>query len=245
MANDVTTLVSRLILPEAPMRIKLLGDSITHGVGGTGFQQNGEPITAGFARNPDGYCFANLFRDHMEKQYGCQVINNACTGTTIEFILQHFDALVDSSDDLVICTIGTNNRHQPHSTGPRRSRREQLERVYGFITQLQQKFTDGGKDIIFMANIPASAKNERDGEAYWRIIHMNDIHDLYVKASSEFGFPLIELYTLFLDYCRDHRLRVEDLLKDGLHPNDAGYTVMYHLILKELGIAEKVPGAEF
>ena len=35
-----------------PVKIKLLGDSITHGVGGTGFQQNGEHIVGDFYRNP-------------------------------------------------------------------------------------------------------------------------------------------------------------------------------------------------
>ena len=69
------------------VRIKLLGDSITHGVGGTGFNQNGYHFINGYARNPDGYCWANTFRDYMEDKFQCSVINNACTGTTIEFII--------------------------------------------------------------------------------------------------------------------------------------------------------------
>ena len=245
MNREVAKVFSKVILPERKIRIKLLGDSITHGFGGTGFKQDGDFIVTKYHRNPNGYCWAKLFKDYMEANFDCEVVNNGCSGTTVGFITEHFDELVDPQDDIILCTIGTNNRHQRFDAGPKRTRREQLERVYGFITQLQQKFKDAGKDVIFMANIPASAKNERDGKDYWRILHMNDIHDLYVKASLEFGFPLIELYTLFLDYCRDHGLQVDDLLADGLHPNDAGYEVMYRLILKELGIAEKVPGGEF
>ena len=37
-------------------KIKLLGDSITHGVGGTGYCTNGEVIVDNYARNPNGYC---------------------------------------------------------------------------------------------------------------------------------------------------------------------------------------------
>lgn len=245
MNREAAKIFSKVILPDRKVRIKLLGDSITHGFGGTGFKQDGEFIATKYHRNPNGYCWAKLLKDYMEENFDCEVVNNGCSGTVIQFIIEYFDTLVDPEDDIIICTIGTNNRHQPLSAGPRRSKREQMERVYGFITQLQRKFRDAGKDVIFVANVPASAKNERDGNDYWRVIHMNDIHDLYVKASLEFGFPLIDLYTLFLGYCREHDLQVEDLLGDGLHPNDAGYEVMYRLILGELGIAEKVPGAEF
>ena len=39
--------------PDKHSRIKLLGDSITHGVGGTGFNQNGYAFIDKYARNPD------------------------------------------------------------------------------------------------------------------------------------------------------------------------------------------------
>ena len=48
------------------LRIKLLGDSITHGVGGTGFCQDGEPIVQNFARNPNGFCWAKLLKEYLE-----------------------------------------------------------------------------------------------------------------------------------------------------------------------------------
>lgn len=45
-------------------KIKLVGDSITHGQGGTGFAQNGEYIASVFGnkyyRNPNGYCWAKI-----------------------------------------------------------------------------------------------------------------------------------------------------------------------------------------
>ena len=146
-----------------PLRIKLLGDSITHGVGGTGFDQNGEPITEGFARNPDGYCWANLFKKRMEEVLPCEVINNACTGTNIEFVIARFEELVSPHDDLVLCAIGTNNRHQFFADEPKKTREKMAEDFSGNIEILYGKFKEAGVPVIFIANIPASEENERDG----------------------------------------------------------------------------------
>ena len=111
MLDCAEKIINNILKSKENVKIKLLGDSITHGVGGTGFEQDGQRITDGFARNPNGYCWAKLFKEYMEKKYNCTVINNACTGTNIQFIIERFDELV-KDDDLVICTIGTNNRHR-------------------------------------------------------------------------------------------------------------------------------------
>lgn len=240
MSKEIAKIMSKVILAERTIRIKLLGDSITHGVGGTGFEQNGEAIVEGFARNKDGYCWAKLFKEHMERQYDCIVTNNACTGTTTEFVIENFEQLVDVDDDIVICTIGTNNRHQYFSDAPKHTKREHMEIFYENIIKLYDKFKEVGKDVIFVANIPTAAENEKDGEDFWRIFHMNDVNDLYMKASTVCGFPLISMYWSFLEYCELKGITVDSLLADGLHPNDNGYDVMFRLMLKELGIGQKL-----
>ena len=249
MNTEVAKIFSRVVLSEKKLRIKLLGDSITHGVGGTGFNQDGERINDKFARNPNGYCWAKLFKEHLESQYNCEVVNNGCTGTSIEYVIAHFDELVDAEDDIILCTIGTNDRHQYLMNTPVLDRKRWMEKFYRNLSTLQQMFKDAGKTVVFMANIPASAKNEEDNltceKPYIRFFHINDLCDMYTKASFEFGFPLIRLYTLFLDYCEEHCLTVDELLADGLHPNDKGYEVMYRLILGETGLARKVPDAAY
>ena len=220
----------------AGANIKLLGDSITHGVGGSGFMQNGEHIVENFARNKDGFCWAKLFSEKMEKDYGARVINNACTGTRIEFVINHLDALVDGDDDLVICTIGTNNRHQYMKNGPKRSREELAEEFYRNILKLNGMLVDKGKRVVFVANIPASVQNEKDGADFWRIIHMNDINDIYKRASETAGFSFISMYDLMTDYITRNGVELDSLLRDGLHPNDEGYRVMFGLICGALGI---------
>lgn len=239
MDTAVAKIMSKLILADKTVHVKLLGDSITHGVGGTGFMQNGEPIVAGFSRNPDGYCWAKKFKDYAESHFDCTVTNNGCTGTRIQFVINNFETLVDDEDDIIICTIGTNNRNQYFKDGPKRERDEMLREFYDNILKLYDKFKETGKDVIFVANIPASAENEKDGPDYWRILNMNDINDLYMKASVECGFPLISMYSLFIEDCERRGVNFESLLSDGLHPNDEGYDVMFRLLMKEFGFEIK------
>ena len=237
MKETPAQLLSRLLSTRSPLQIKLLGDSITHGVGGSGFCQNGEPIVTRFRRNPDGYCWAKLFKRAMEAHYSCTVINNACTGTGIQYPIKYFDTLVAQEDDLVLCTIGTNNRHQMFTDGPKRSREEQGEMLYRWIEELYALFQAKNKPVIFLANIPASQKNERDGKDYWRILHMDDVDAIYQRASEKLGFPLIRLYPLFWEVCEGKEEKLNALLADGLHPNDQGYDVMFRLITRELGLS--------
>lgn len=235
-AKDV---INNALKSDKPIKIKLLGDSITHGVGGTGFDQDGYSFTSGFARNTKGYCWAKRFKEHMEEKYNCIVTNNACTGTNIRFVIERFDELVQGGD-LVICTIGTNDRHRYEEEGPKPTREEWGNRFYSSLTELYKMFKTKNIKVIFMANIPASAENELDGDCggqrYWRVLHMDDINALYKKGAEEFGYPMISMYDLFTDYCDKNAIEIDSLLDDGLHPNDKGYDVMFELLIKELKV---------
>jgi len=236
MNTQVKEIFERVKASEKTVHIKLLGDSITHGVGGTGFEQNGAHIVENFYRSPYGYCWAKRFKEHMEAHYNCTVTNNACTGTKIEFVLEHFDELVDEKDDVVICTIGTNNRHRYFKDGPKPEREVFGEAFYQNVLKLHQRFKESGKDYVLIANIPANAKNEVDGADFWRVLHMDDIDGFYKKASSACGFAFVSMYDLFSTYCAEHDVALDSLLCDGLHPNNDGYDVMFSLLAKEFGV---------
>ncbi|MBO4262323.1 MAG: SGNH/GDSL hydrolase family protein [Clostridia bacterium] len=234
--NENITTFKEDVLSGKKLKIKLLGDSITHGVGGSGFEQNGESIVAGFSRNPDGYCWAKLFKDYLEENYNCEVLNNACTGTDVGFTINNFNALVDADDDYVICAIGTNNRHQYKVDRVKKSREEFSEVLYGEMVRLADKFKAAGKRVIFIANIPASPENECDGRDYYRILNMGDINSLYKRLQTEKGISLISLYDLFNEYLQNNGMEINSLLCDGLHPNDEGYKVIFDLLKNALGI---------
>ena len=236
MQKDVADIFASVLKEKSNPKIKLLGDSITHGVGGTGWNQNGEPIVTGWAQSPDGYSWANLFRDYMKEKYGATVVNKACTGTDVHFVIQHFSELVDRDDDLIICTIGTNNRHRHFDGGERPQKEIFLQQLYDKIKVMYGLFENTGIPTVFVANIPASEKNEQDGADYWRILHMSDINDSYKRLARECGANVLSLYDLFSDYCRKNDRCVDDLLCDGLHPNDKGYALIFDLLVNAFGI---------
>lgn len=217
-------------------KIKLLGDSITHGVGGSGWEQNGNAIVDEFKESPDSYCWANLFRDYMKEKYNATVVNKACTGTTVDFVMDKLSVLVESDDDIIVCTIGTNNRHKYFSDGEKPLREDFLKEFQSKIKKMYSMFVDTGIPTILVANIPAAAKNELDGEDYWRILHMSDINESYKKLSAECEAAVFSLYDAFSDYCKGKGHSVDELLCDGLHPNDKGYKVMFDLIIDAFGV---------
>ena len=120
--------------------------------------------------------------------------------------------------------------------GPKRSREELAEEFYRNILKLNGMLVDKCKRVVFVANIPASVQNEKDGADFWRIIHMNDINDIYKRASETAGFSFISMYDLMTDYITRNGVELDSLLRDGLHPNDEGYRVMFGLICGALGI---------
>ena len=232
--KEPVTVLHHILKSKRNPKIKLLGDSITHGVGGSGWEQNGTVIYKDYAQSPNSFCWANLLRDYMKEKYGATVVNNGCTGTTVEFVTRHIPELVDPDDDLIICTIGTNNRHQYFADGEKPAREAFLAALYEKIAHMYGAFCDKGIPTIFVANIPASEQNEKDGEDYWRILRMSDINDCYKRLAREHGACVLSLYDLVSAYCKKNGVSIDALLCDGLHPNDDGYRVMFDLLVKAL-----------
>ena len=235
-AEKIAAIFEGVLQNKTNPKIKLLGDSITHGVGGTGWEQIGEVIVEGWAESPNGYCWANLLRDYMKEKYNATVVNKACTGTTVDFVMEHFSTLVDKDDDLIVCTIGTNNRHQYFADGEKTPRDAFLQAFYGKIVRMHKMFRECGIPTILVANIPAAAQNELDGPDYWRILHMDDINDSYKKLAQEYDATVFSMYDAFSDYCKAQNIAVDALLCDGLHPNDTGYRVMFDLLVEAFSL---------
>lgn len=236
MQKNVAAIFACVLKEKTNPKIKLLGDSITHGVGGTGWEQKGNVIVEGWAESPDGYSWANLLRDYMKEKYGAVVVNKACTGTKVEFVMEHFSELVEDDDDLIVCTIGTNNRHRFFESGEKPDREVFLSVLYEKMKVMYGMFENIKIPTIFVANIPASEKNEQDGVNYWRILHMSDINDSYKRLAQECGATVLSMYDLFLDHCRENHCSVDDFLNDGLHPNDKGYKLMFDLLVRAFEI---------
>lgn len=228
-SNKVKNIISRVFYKDKHTTIKLIGDSITHGMGGEGYQEDGEVIGTFFGReykrNIHGYCWANLFKEYMEEKFNCEVINNGVSGVSSSVLNQSFDTLVSNTDDIIICMIGTNDRNNETSL----TLEANLKEIY-------RKCKNAGKGIIFMASIPSSVANDAEEG---RVFKMEDINHTIAKVCNSLGVEFINIYQDFLDYCFYTNTSVDSLLADGLHPNNKGYLIMYKIICRNLGIAIK------
>ena len=227
--------IARIFDKSKHTNIKLVGDSITHGQGGTGFKQDGEVIGTFFndeyRRNPNGHCWANSFRDYLQEKFNCTVTNNAVMGTSTVELVNNFDTLISDSDDIVICMYGTNNRINNYGKS---SFEPNLQTI---IDKCKAKDID----LILMASIPTSvAQEENKTETNF---HMEDVNHSIAKVCYKNDIEYVNVYQRFLEYCRFTKTPIDNLLADGLHPNDTGYDVIFDIVCGELGIAIKRDGA--
>ncbi len=209
-----------------PINIKLIGDSITAGVGGSGYKTDGDNIIGIYNRNPNGYCWAKILKDTLEKKYNCYVTNNGIAGIGSDFIVKHISTLIEDTDDIVICMVGINDRNK------------NVEDILSNLQSIHDYCKARGIKFIPMASIPALVENETQ-----MTLHMEDINFLISVFSQKNKLCYINLFTEFYNYCIYRNESLSTYMADNLHPNDKGYYVLYRIITNALGIVAKIKDA--
>ena len=195
--------------------IKLLGDSITDGYGGTNYNgsQSSSPST-----NTEGYCWANSFKDFLHDRYNINVINKGMYGTKASGIYNNITNVVSDTDDLVIYLTGTNDRVLSDLTSYKDS-------VKGIITYVKNK----GVDIIVMSGVPATEANDKN------FAHsMQDMDDVVKIICSDTNTPFISMYQEYVNYCETHSVDITTTFYDHCHPNNLGYYIIFVSLCKKL-----------
>ena len=224
--------------------IKLIGDSITHGVGGTGFTndaENGELImSAGssFYTNPNGHCWANLLKSYLEEKFSSVTVHaNGTRGESYHtFQLNSFSRLkqlVTATDetDIVIMMFGTNDRNYCTDVS------DMITKASSIIEYITKTC---GKKLILMTAPPASVDNETGASVKF---HMEDVANANKFLAEKYQLPFINIYKEFINRITAKGEEINTYLDDGLHPNDNGYTLMFEIIADNLNIALKRNGA--
>ena len=236
LSQTINQCMEDITNPDNETKIILVGDSITHGQGGTGFAQDGDTIIGDYKRNPNGYCWANLFKSYIENNYNATVTNNGCTGTNIQFLATNINTLIPSDTDIVIISYGTNNRiSHDNDVGDRDTDLESMFDTFtdSFNTVITYCLSNNIKFII-QTPPPASATNEA---LHNRVVHIYDVANIIQNICANKDVEYNNLYNLIYDYCWNNNLDWDDYLADGLHPNDSGYRVMFYKIMQGLNLA--------
>lgn len=225
--KDILSISRKIANASTTINIKLIGDSITAGYGGTGYDPTstggGNFIYGSFYENISGVCWANSLKTYLQTNFNCIVKNYGIGGLLSSDIVSHLSDLVKATDDIVICMIGNNNRK---ITDGYNILVNDIITIYNYVKNL-------GKEIIFISSNPCTIAEDN-----LRLFGMDKVDNGIMKATSSLGIEYISVYKLFVEYIENKGLKFGDLiLSDGSHPNDKGYEVMYYLILKKLGFA--------
>lgn len=231
--NCIDQLLPLLVNTTTNYKIKLIGDSITAGYGGTGYNDTisggGDLIVNNRYQNIAGTCWANSLKAYLEDKFaGVTVINNGYSGATAEFLYNNISSFVSSDDNLVICMVGTNNRN---NSGDLNRLYTNLQNIVSYMAQLDIP-------LILMSSIPASIANEESVT----VLHMEDVNMIVGAVARKNKVPWISVFDLMKEYLKYTGTSLDSLLTDGMHPNDSGYAVMFELISNALNFTTPIPG---
>lgn len=208
-------------------RIKLIGDSITHGTGGTGFAENGEQIAnTTNLTSPNSYSWANSFRKTVKKiDANIEVINWAISGKTSAYYKENIAQFITADDDLVIMQLGTNDRINCQNW---QESSANLKSIVDYARSLNVP-------IILMSANPVSVTNDNNISDY--NFNMFGVNLAVKQAAYHAGVEHISNYDAFFKYKEYTGASMDSLREDNIHPNDDGYDVMFRNIVRELGIS--------
>lgn len=257
---DVIGKYMTLNAPNYNYRICLLGDSITQGMGSSGFQQY-DAVIDGQTYNVrgNGPNNPNATSDYKIGEYlwtsGGRRWYEALDGTgwaqlfknymneKFKIIVRNFGMSGINSGDLKYFINDFMDTRFNFDCivlmiGTNNREKGNLESLYADMNDTIKTIKNYGKDLIIMACIPASIANEKTFR-----VHMEDVQNALRNIACENKIPFISVYNLFIDYCSNKGIKIDTLLSDGLHPNNEGYKVMFQLISNAMGIALKRPDA--
>jgi lysophospholipase L1-like esterase len=226
-------------------KVVIGGDSTTHGVGGTGFAQDGDAIATfkgnTYKRNPNGYCWTNLFKNLLETKYNATVTINACTGSNSDDWARLIATLLPTDTDIFILMIGTNDRVNVVGRTDYESIRTIMRDSFDSI----KKYCDFyGIDFVLCSPAPTSAENEvlknNDGSNTYAI-NICQIQEIIKEWAIDSNTKFRDTYTRLYDYYFAKGTDSIGTFADGLHPDDAMYYVIYHIYCSMFGVGATVP----
>ena len=212
-------------------KVVLGGDSITAGVGGTGYAADGETIFGNYKRNPNGYCWAKLFATLLTEQYGCEVINNGCSGSRVNLWGENIDKLVPADTDVFILTIGTNDRQDDTEAKARELIMSNFEKINAYCMT-------NGIEFIACSPIPTSPVNEQIPAMK---THSWQINEFIKEACLKLNIKYCDLYNKAYMYYINTDAAQIGTYADNLHPNDLMYWHMLFWYCELLNIGVNVP----
>lgn len=193
--------------------IILMGDDITDGAGGTGY--NGS-YTEAPSTNTAGYCWANVFARFVSTRYGTTVRNMGMYGSVLTTQTEELLKTVTRDDYVIWCT-GTNDRDGAESY------RQNLRRNLAAVRER-------AAGLLVISNPPTLRADENSHAANMQTM------DEIVSAAASGYVPFFSLYREFFQFCELRTITFSDNFTDLLHLNNWGHFNLFRILCIKLGL---------
>ena len=171
-----------------------------------------------------------------------EIVNSGVGGSTTEHSLGRFKSdVLDHDPELVIIMLGANDaaidvwKNPPAST-PRVAKQRYAENLRHFVKTLKARKAK----VILMAPPPFRwteklkqlyGKPPYDVNDPWGFsAKLAEYCDVVRAVAREEDLPLVDAFKAFQEYDRVDGQSVDDLLLDGMHPNDKGHAIIAELL---------------
>ncbi len=182
------------------------------------------------------------------------IINAGIGGNTTQNATSRFEKdVLEKNPDLVVIQFGINDSaidvwEKPPASETRVSKDKYIKNLQNFVETLKTRKCS----VILMTPNPIywtqALKNY-----YGKPPYLPDDPDGFNVTLREYAqavrqlaekqkIPLIDVYAAFSDYGKMKNQNVNDLLLDGMHPNDKGHRIVADLLINEIMNLNNVPG---
>ncbi|WP_066185770.1 MULTISPECIES: SGNH/GDSL hydrolase family protein [Gracilibacillus] len=214
-------------------KIKLVGDSITAGVGAQYLLmpdvnqvifENQEEVyrEAGFEANS----WSNLFRNYINEFFpDVEFVNAGISGKSAKWANRHKERWV-GDEDVVFVMLGTNDRWDSQNT------LELKDNLTSFL-----EYVDANSEQMIVMSPPPALSDGQNERYHFGTEEINQVVKSICRAH---GYQLISHYDAMTNYASSQGVALEKLLQTtGSHPIDAGYRVIWEHIKSELTLYDR------
>lgn len=241
--NLFFSILSTLLKNNRIRKIKLVGDSITEGVGATGHispTPSSNPIIFDDGRtvfHEGDYqcrCWANLFREYIKKYYNTiEFINAGIGGKSAKWANANKEHWI-KNEDVLFVQLGTNDRWDCSNVSEFKEN----------LTQFLDYANKHSNYLIVMTAQPSLNDTKENGElATGFNFTQKEVDDVITQVCLENNYIHISNYRDMLNYSFNGGLPLWKMLEPfnkGSHPYDEGHLFIWENIQKKLGFMENV-----
>ena len=210
--------ISKKIFSGEIKKIILIGDSITDGYGGTGYNGN---KTYGYL-NTAGYCWANILKKYLSDRFQIETDNYGKYNSKIDEQFQIIQSnIISGNYDLCVWLSGTNNRVDSST----------FQSYKTILPQAINYLKDNIDDFVIISAIPATKDDEagRGHKGY-------EIDEVALSSCVAENCCFSSGYRKFCDYIELTNTDIASCFSDHVHPNDLGYYILFKIICNILNI---------